>query len=96
MSERCQCTHEQGDSDCAVHPTCSECGADISNTRLYAEHERFSKQLAMQASLMEATTRWRKYVPLCSDWSECGCEDCALAAAIDAAALAAKGKSDAE
>jgi len=28
---RCSCTHEPGDSDCAVHPTCNECGADLSD-----------------------------------------------------------------
>lgn len=26
---RCQCSHEAGDSDCPVHPTCAECGASI-------------------------------------------------------------------
>lgn len=25
----CRCTHEEGDSDCPVHPTCQNCGGDI-------------------------------------------------------------------
>jgi hypothetical protein len=30
---RCSCTHEAGDSDCAVHPTCNVCGADLAHLR---------------------------------------------------------------
>lgn len=26
----CSCTYEEGDSDCVVHPTCSDCGAEYS------------------------------------------------------------------
>lgn len=39
---RCRCTHEEGDSDCPVHPTCAECGADISGALvdLRDENER--------------------------------------------------------
>ena len=26
VEPKCQCTHEAGDSECPVHPTCEECG----------------------------------------------------------------------
>lgn len=38
MSEtKCRCTHEVGDSDCAAHPTCPECGCDLAGTELASQ-----------------------------------------------------------
>lgn len=33
-SVRCACSHEAGDSDCAVHPTCPDCGVSLTDTQL--------------------------------------------------------------
>lgn len=47
---KCQCTHEQGDSDCAVHPSCPECGMLLVGTNAYrqvrAERDALTAQLA--------------------------------------------------
>ena len=32
--QRCRCTYEAGDSECPMHPTCSECGVPMPNATL--------------------------------------------------------------
>lgn len=53
----CQCTYEQGDSDCSVHPTCPACGESLCGTSLERDSLRLRQQLeAAQRERDEALT----------------------------------------
>lgn len=47
--KRCSCSHEAGDSDCAQHPTCAECGADITGHTAVANYREVADQLEAAA-----------------------------------------------
>ena len=56
---KCQCTNEQGDSDCAKHPRCPNCNEDLSKQRLAAEYAVAIEQL--DAALARATAAEQRY-----------------------------------
>jgi hypothetical protein len=46
---KCACSHEQGDSDCPVHPTCNNCGESIGDAALVS---------AIEQRTAEAIAKW--------------------------------------
>ncbi len=52
-----QCTHEQGDSDCALHVTCSECGASIDHQRVVQHRKALIAEIEkLRAAIDQANT----------------------------------------
>lgn len=45
IKAKCSCTHEAGDSDCAAHPTCPDCGTALDSIRLTAERDALAAKL---------------------------------------------------
>jgi len=50
---RCRCTHEAGDSDCAVHPRCNNCGEDLGATEIKADRDLLLAKLLAAHALIE-------------------------------------------
>lgn len=76
---RCECTHEQGDSDCPIHVQCADCGADLSHQRVVTalresvtEVERLRTALEETTSVAEADRKMRSNamaaVVLAQEW----------------------------
>lgn len=65
----CSCTHEAGDTDCAEHPTCNDCGEHLEGTRLFAYAEKLTATIATltaerdaaraECERLRAATAWK-------------------------------------
>lgn len=67
VAPRCSCTHEAGDSDCAAHPTCSECGADLAHQRVVAERDALGAALDTISAIRDSivgsqSVNWSEHV----------------------------------
>lgn len=68
LAARCRCTHEEGDTDCAVHPRCNNCGESIGGAEIKADRDRLlaivfglDRTIEMQGRrIYELTTRAAK------------------------------------